>query len=62
MQITTYADNCHAGAGFYRVTYIVNKTNEKLTRSFDSPYLAKQFVNKLKYSKRCRLVSAPLLH
>ena len=57
--ITTYA-NSEELAGFYKVTFLVNKTNEKLQRSFDSPYLAREFVRKLKHSKRCTLVSAPL--
>lgn len=58
--ITTYAGSDNASAGFYKVTFLVNKTNQKLERSFDSPYMAREFVRKLKHSKRCRLLSAPL--
>lgn len=45
---------------YFNVTFIVKATGEKLTRSFDSEYFAYKFVNKLKYSKRCILVSCPL--
>ena len=48
------------GTGYYKVTFIVNATRQKLTRSFDSEYQAYLFVNKLRYSKRCTLVSYPL--
>lgn len=59
--VTSYAtDNGRENAGFYRVVFLVNKTNEKLQRNFDSPYLAREFVRKLKHSKRCTLVSAPI--
>lgn len=57
---TTYEGNDHASPGFYKVTYLVNETNTRLTRSFDSEYLARKFVNKLKFSKRCTLLSCPL--
>lgn len=55
---TTYEGNTHAG--FYNVTFLVNATGARLTRSFDSEYLARKFVNKLKFSKRCTLLSCPL--
>ena len=44
---------------FYTVTYRVDKTGTELTYSSDSPYLARQFVNKLKRSKTCTLLSYP---
>lgn len=47
------------GTGFYKVTFIVNDTLQKLTRSFDSEYQAWVFVNKLRHSKRCTLLSYP---
>lgn len=56
---TCYAD-ADVGSGYYKVTFFVNQTGAKLTRSFDSEYLAWKFVNKLKYSKRCTLISYPL--
>ena len=58
-----YCKTCYAGVVppyYYNVTFIVNATRETLTRSFDSEYLAWKFVNKLKHSKRCTLVSYPL--
>lgn len=51
---------CYAGGisrYHYNVTFIVKSSGEILTKSFDSPYLARQFVNKLKHSKRCSLIS-----
>lgn len=45
--------------GYYKVTFIVNESGAKVTKSFESPYVAKKFVNKLKRSKRCTLVSYP---
>lgn len=55
---TYYAEN--ATFGYYNVTFIVNASRQKLTKCFDSPYQARVFVNKLKHSKRCTLVSYPL--
>ena len=46
----------------HNVTYIVKKTGVKLTKSFQSPYLARGFVNKLKRSKDCVLVSYPIFN
>ena len=45
---------------YYNVRFIINATGVKLTKSFESPYNARQFVNKLKHSKRFTLVSYPL--
>lgn len=36
-----------------------NKLGETLTRYFDSEYLCRIFVNKLKHSKTCVLISHP---
>lgn len=59
-----YAETCRAdndtGTGYYKVYFLVNATKEKLVRSFDSLYLAEKFVNKLRFSKRCTLISCPL--
>ena len=57
---TFYAWSDEAGGGSYSVTFLVNETNTRLKRSFDSPYQAKEFVRKLKHSRRCTLVSFPL--
>lgn len=48
--------------GRNRVTFIVNASGKKLVRDFESPYLAHLFVNKLKHSRKCRLVSYPNYH
>ena len=55
---TYYAENCGL-AGLLKVTFIVNATGARLTRVFDSEYLARRFVNKLRFSKKCTLVSYP---
>lgn len=57
MNNVTYANKYNDG--YYKVTFVVNQTREKLTRGFDSPYGARKFVNKLRYSKRCTLISYP---
>lgn len=45
---------------FYNVTFIVRETGIKLTRSFEAEHQARNFVTKLKHSRRCILVSHPL--
>lgn len=42
------------------VTFVVLASNTKVTKWFASEYQARRFVNKLKHSKRCRLISCPL--
>ena len=44
------------------VVFIEKKTGRKLVRRFSSPYLAKEFVRKLRHSKKCLLVSYPTWH
>lgn len=56
--ITCYADQ--TPPYYFNVTFIVKATGDKLTKSFESEYAAYQFVNRLKHSKRCVLVSYPL--
>lgn len=61
MSYTCYAEkDKDAGGGYYKVTFLVNNNRAVLTRSFDSPYLARLFVNKLKHSTRCTLLSYPV--
>ena len=43
----------------YEVIYLVLESNTEVTKSFDSEYQARKFVNKLKHSKKCRLLSYP---
>lgn len=44
----------------YNVTFRVINSGAILTRSFDSEYMARKFVNKLRHSKKCALLSYPL--
>jgi len=56
----THANTVYAGddtQGFYRVNFIVNASGVKLTRAFDSEYMARKFANKVKFSKNTTLVS-----
>lgn len=48
-------------AASWKVTFL-NEKGVRVEKEFTSPYLARKFVNKIKYSKRCRLVSAPLFY
>ena len=48
-----------SSSGYYKVTFIVNESGVKVTKGFDSPYLARKFVIKLKHSKKCTLLSYP---
>lgn len=57
----SYADKDES-VGFLKVTYIVNKSGVRLTKGFDSEYLARKFVNKLRKSRVCTLVSYPIFH
>ena len=45
---------------YYNVRYIIAKTGSKLVKSFESKYEARKFVNKMKHSKNCVLLSYPL--
>lgn len=44
------------GVGYFKVFFKAKKTGVDLVRSFESPYLAKQFANKVKRGKSCILV------
>ena len=43
------------------VVFITRDSGRKLVRNFDSPYLAMQFANKVKRSKKLVLVSCPIM-
>lgn len=58
----TYYAGTDESAGYFQVVFIVKETGQRLVRGFDSPYLARKFVNKLKHSKRCSLVSYPVFN
>lgn len=54
---------CFGGdTGPYVVDFIDNKSKARLTRSFDSPYQARKFVNKIRHGKRCTIVFSPLFN
>lgn len=42
------------------VSFIVKATGKKIVKSFEDEYEAYVFTNKLKYSRKCILVSHPL--
>ena len=44
----------------YKVVFL-NEKGERVEKVFESPYLARKFVNKINHSKRCQLISAPLV-
>lgn len=46
--------------GFFKVVFINNATGDTLVRGFDSPWLARKFVNKCKRSKKITLLRYPL--
>lgn len=53
-----YADNIKPG-GYYKVSFTVNASGERVIKDFDSEYMARNFVNKIRRSKRCTLISYP---
>lgn len=44
----------------YEVTFLVLETGKRVTREFNNYLECRKFCNKLRYSKRCRLISSPL--
>lgn len=42
------------------VVVFLNGRGEKVKREFDSEYHCRRFVNRLRHSRRCRLISCPL--
>lgn len=45
----------------YTVVFL-NERSQRVEKFFDSLYKCWQFVNKLKHSKRCRLISYPSIY
>jgi len=43
----------------FNVVFIVLATGRRITRKFDSLYLARKFVNKCRFSTKVRVVSHP---
>lgn len=52
----TYYIQEDGGTGFFKVFFKVKKTGVDLVRSFESPYLAKQFADKVRRGKSCILI------
>jgi len=44
-----------------KVVYLIKKSGVLVTKEFDSEYLCRKLVDKLKRSKTCSIVSCPLL-
>ena len=44
----------------YEVRFVVLENKTTVAKEFTSEYLARQFVNKLEHSKKCRLLFYPL--
>ncbi len=42
------------------VVYLVVDSNVRVSKSFESEYLCRKFVSKIKKSKRCALISYPI--
>lgn len=45
----------------YEIVFRVKKDGAIVHERFDSPFLCKRKVNKLKHSKKCELISYPFL-
>lgn len=45
----------------FKVVYLVKSSGVVVTQVFDSPYLCRKLVNKLRRSKVCELISCPVL-
>lgn len=43
-----------------RVVFQVIQTGDFVEKFFDSEYMCRKFVNKLRHSNRCRLVTYPI--
>ena len=43
------------------VTYIVKESGVRVNKTFDSDFRCRAFIRKLRHSKKCILVSYPLL-
>lgn len=43
----------------YVVTFLVIESNTRVSKGFDSAYKCKNFVNKVRHSKKLRLLSYP---
>lgn len=44
----------------FEVVFLVKATGAKVTKVFDSPYLCRRFVNKVKHGNSLELISCPV--
>lgn len=42
------------------VVVFLNSSGERVRKEFDSEFLCRKFVNKIRFSKTCKLISYPL--
>ena len=42
----------------YEVIFL-NERGERVRKTFDSPFICRKFVNKIKHSKKCKLIFVP---
>ncbi len=59
MSLNTRYPGENKTVGFYIVKFVVKETGKVIERGFLSLYDAKIFVNRLKHSKRCEVLSHP---
>ena len=45
----------------FEVVYRIIKNGVVIRKRYDSPFLCRKLVNKLKHSKTCQLISYPIL-
>lgn len=56
MKSCFYLEEDDSSAGYFTVEFVVKEKGVALVRHFDSPYIAKQFVNKIKRNKKIILL------
>ena len=49
------------GDGYYAVVFLVLGENKTLIRRFNDERKVRGFVSKLRHSKKCRLISCPII-
>ncbi len=49
------------GDGYYAVTFLILESNRRLIRRFNDSGEVLRFVNRLKRSKKCRVLSYPVI-
>lgn len=57
MKEVFYTDEVSRHDGNVSVTFLVKESGARLTRFFDSEFLARKFINKLRHSRKCTFLS-----